>query len=114
MGVDRRRVRRYAPEIRQRPRSRPSLLTVVSGNTLDIGNVTLLVGDINGGDRINLLNVAILAYVLSLTNGELGFDSKADINSDGVVDIFDLVMVGNNFNCSLNHTTLRWQRWGRP
>jgi hypothetical protein len=56
----------------------------------------------------------MLGYVFPLTNGQTGFDPKSVINSNGVVDIFDVEMVGNNLGCLLNHTTLRGQRWGRP
>jgi hypothetical protein len=95
-------------------RAGPRLFTVTTGNTLDLGNVTLLGGDCNNDDKINILDAAIVAYVFALANVDPGFDSKADINGDGVVDIYDLVMVGNNFGCALDDVTIRCQRWDRP
>jgi hypothetical protein len=95
-------------------RAGPRLFTVITGQTLDLGNVTLLGGDCNNDDKINILDAAMVAFVFAVTNTQPGFDPKADINNDGVVDIYDLVMVGNNFGCSLGDTTLRCQRWDRP
>jgi len=95
-------------------RSGPKTYNVIAGSTLNVGNVTLLGGDCNNDDNINILDAAMVAYAFAFTNGQPGFDPKADINGDGAVDIFDLVMVGNNFGCGLTDASDRCQRWDRP
>ncbi|MBI4334247.1 MAG: hypothetical protein HY673_23565 [Chloroflexi bacterium] len=41
----------------------------------------------------------LMAVVASLNkkNGNPGFDAKADLNGDGIVDIYDLTIVGIHF-----------------
>ena len=95
-------------------RAGPRPFTVATGNTLNLGNVTLLGGDCDGDDNINIMDAAMVALSFALTSGRAGYEPRADINGDGVVDIYDLVMVGNNFGCSLTDPTARCQRWGRP
>ena len=95
-------------------RAGPQPFILAPGVTLDLVNVTLLGGDCNGDDKIDILDAAMLALSFALTNGQAGFEPRADINADGVVDIYDLVMVGNNFGCNLPDTSDRCQRWGRP
>jgi hypothetical protein len=95
-------------------RAGPRPFSVTTGNTLNLGNVLLLGGDCDGDDKINIMDAAMVALSFALLSGRAGFEPRADINGDGVVDIFDLVMVGNNFGCSLTDPTARCQRWGRP
>jgi hypothetical protein len=65
-------------------------------------------------DTIDITDGAIASASFGFGTGQVGFDARADINGDGVVDIFDLVMVGNNFGCSVADPTARCQRWNRP
>lgn len=95
-------------------RAGPRPFGISVGGTLNLGNVTLLGGDINGDDKINITDGAILAKSFARTRGPPEFTINADINDDGVVDIYDLVMVGNNFGCALADTSARCRRWGRP
>jgi hypothetical protein len=95
-------------------RAGPRPFNVVTGSTVDLGNVTLLGGDCDGDDKINIMDAAMVALSFAVTSSGAGFEPRADINGDGVVDIYDLVMVGNNFGCALADTTARCQRWGRP
>ena len=66
--------------------ARKALTQVPGSGSLDMGSVTLLAGDVNGDDRIDILD---LVSVFTQPEG--------DINEDGVRDIFDLVRVGTNF-----------------
>ena len=59
--------------------------------TVDLGTVTLLAGDVNGDDVVNILDVAHVA------NNFLTKDPSADLNADGLVNIFDLVVVASNY-----------------
>ncbi len=58
---------------------------------VDLGTVTLLAGDVNGDDVVNILDVAHVA------NNFLTKDPLADLNADGLVNIFDLVLVASNY-----------------
>jgi hypothetical protein len=88
--------------------------TVAGGGSLALPNVTLLGGDCNNDDGIDITDGAIASASFGFGTGQASFDVRADINGDGLVDIFDLVMVGNNFGCSVTDATARCQRWGRP
>ena len=58
----------------------------------DVGSLTLLGGDVNGDNIINIFDLAQIA-----ANYESS-DSTYDINGDGIVDIFDLTMTAINYN----------------
>ena len=58
---------------------------------LDIGEVELLGGDVNGDNRVDILDIAYVGYRFSTA------DARADLNQDGVIDILDLSLVGANF-----------------
>ena len=55
------------------------------------GVVTLLAGDINGDDIINILDLAYIAAKYR------GVDPLADLNADGRVDILDLALAASNY-----------------
>jgi YVTN family beta-propeller protein len=58
---------------------------------LDIGEIELLGGDVNGDNRIDILDISYVGYRFSTA------DAQADLNEDGVIDILDLSLVGANF-----------------
>jgi hypothetical protein len=86
---------------------------VIAGATTELPTVILLGGDCNSDDNINIVDAGIVSFSFGLSAGQFGFDPRADINNDGLVDIYDLVMVGNNFGCSITDFSLRCIRWGR-
>jgi hypothetical protein len=53
--------------------------------------VTLVPGDLNGDQRIDILDLATCAAKYGLA------DPLADVNGDGVVNLLDLVLIGANF-----------------
>jgi YVTN family beta-propeller protein len=68
---------------------------------LDMGEITLIGGDMNDDNEINILDLA-------LVGAQFGSDtSGADLNGDGTVDILDLTLVGANFGKS---GPVSWQR----
>jgi hypothetical protein len=67
----------------------------------DMGTLTLISGDVNGDNEINILDLSYVGAKFS------GTDAKADLNGDGVVDILDLTLVGANFGKS---GPVPWQR----
>jgi hypothetical protein len=68
---------------------RPVKLTV--GSAIDLGEVTLYGGDVNGDDRIDVRDLSYVAWHLNAD------DARADINGDGQVDILDLSLIAGNF-----------------
>jgi hypothetical protein len=88
--------------------------TVIAGQTTLLPSLVLLGGDCDGDDRINILDAGIVSFSFGLDEGQPDFDSRADINGDTIVDIYDLVMIGNNFGCSIADLTPRCARWDRP
>jgi YVTN family beta-propeller protein len=58
---------------------------------LDMPEIVLSGGDINGDNQIDILDLSYVGYRFA------GDDLLADLNRDGVVDILDLSLVGANF-----------------
>jgi hypothetical protein len=79
----------FAPGYLVAQANRPVKLTV--GSVIRLGEATLAGGDANGDNRIDIRDLAYVAYHAD------GYDAKADINGDGRVDILDLSMIAENF-----------------
>jgi len=58
---------------------------------IDLGKITLLAGDLNQDNVIDILD---LAYVSNHLYAE---DILADLNGDGVTDVLDLTLVASNY-----------------
>ncbi|MYM94501.1 hypothetical protein GTP90_11590 [Rugamonas sp. FT81W] len=59
----------------------------------DVSNANFtirLVGDVNGDGAVNCDDLAIIKAALGKRTGQAGFDARADLNKDGVVDARDL------------------------
>ncbi|WP_445233252.1 M12 family metallo-peptidase [Duganella rhizosphaerae] len=59
----------------------------------DVSNANFtirLVGDVNGDGAVNCDDLAIIKAALGKRSGQAGFDARADLNKDGVVDARDL------------------------
>ena len=61
------------------------------GDTANLGAITLLAGDVNGDDIINIFD---LVY---MSNRYQTDDATADLNADGAVNVIDLVLAANNY-----------------
>ena len=68
---------------------RPIKLT--TGAIVDVGEIVLLGGDVNGDDSIDVRDLSFVAWHLD------DDDPQADINGDGDVDILDLSLLATNF-----------------
>jgi hypothetical protein len=64
---------------------------VTLDTVVDAGAVTLVGGDVNGDQAIDIRDVSYVAYHFDQ------YDPQADVNGDGVVDILDLTLVAGNF-----------------
>jgi hypothetical protein len=69
--------------------SRPIKLTV--GSEVNLGEITLVGGDVNQDNKIDIRDLSYVAYHLDQT------DAQSDINGDGRVDILDLTLIAGNF-----------------
>ena len=63
---------------------------VTMDGIVDAGSVTLLGGDANGDNRIDIRDLSFIAWHFDK------YDPAADINKDGVVDISDLTLAASN------------------
>ncbi|MBI1877771.1 MAG: hypothetical protein HYR94_06010, partial [Chloroflexi bacterium] len=61
------------------------------GQIASLGMITLLAGDVNADNRIDILDMAYIAKFYH------SGDSLADLNGDGAVNIFDLVLAASNY-----------------
>jgi hypothetical protein len=68
---------------------RPIRMTV--DTVIDVGEITLYGGDANGDNRIDIRDLAYVAWHFD------DYETKADINQDGQVDILDLTLTAGNF-----------------
>lgn len=72
-----------------------------SGASLDLGEMALVGGDLNGDNRIDILDLSYIGYRFATA------DAGADLNGDGVVNILDLTLVGGHFGQT---GPVRWNR----
>ena len=52
-----------------------------------------VIGDVNGDGSVTCADVAVVRASLGKRTGQVGFDPRADLNRDGVVDIRDVAFV---------------------
>lgn len=80
------------------------LRKVVSGVNTTSGtatlNVTLLGGDANGDNAVDVFDLADLISSFDKSVGDAGFLAGADFNNDGSVDVLDLDVLVRNFDQS--------------
>ncbi len=60
----------------------------------------LLPGDATGDGHVDALDLALVASALNTKPPAV---STADLNNDGIVDVYDLVIVGRNYGATRNH-----------
>jgi peptide/nickel transport system substrate-binding protein len=58
----------------------------------------LLVGDINGDGRVDILDAIALSNAFLSTPGGAHWNPACDINNDGTVNILDAILLANHFN----------------
>lgn len=71
--------------------SDPVEIVDADGQTVQVGDIDLLAGDVNGDDEIDILDLAQIAASYATDN------NAADLNGDGQVDVLDLVAAAGNF-----------------
>jgi hypothetical protein len=51
-------------------------------------------GDLNADLKVDCSDIAIIKAAFGKVSGQAGFDARADVNFDGVIDVRDLAYVG--------------------
>jgi hypothetical protein len=73
--------------------------TDTADNTFVNGAVKVaIVGDINGGGQVNILDAILLGNAFDSAPGEPAWSPNADLNGDGYVNILDAIILGNHFD----------------
>jgi hypothetical protein len=67
---------------------------------LDMG--TLLAGDANGDNSIDILDFSLLASHYGTSRGQPGYNSRPDFNNDGTIGILDFSLLATNYGKSGN------------
>jgi hypothetical protein len=73
-------------------------VTVLAGQTLSLPDVTLLGGDVNQDDHIELADAALIGQAWNSTPTSPNWDARADITDDDNVNILDMVAVQFNWD----------------
>lgn len=76
--------------------NRTKIVTMDANITLT-GVFTLLLGDLNGDEIIDIYDAIELAGSFGSELGETRWDPEADVNKDGVIDIFDAILLVADF-----------------
>ena len=61
-------------------------------------SATLLTGDINGDNMVDLRDFSLLAKAFNSTSASASWNPNADLNCDGIVDLQDFSLLAANFN----------------
>ena len=54
--------------------------------------------DVNEDGVVNLLDITRSQRYYGMREGDQGWYARADVNSDGTVDVSDLILILNNFS----------------
>jgi hypothetical protein len=65
----------------------------INWTTTVLKEVTLIPGDVNGDDVIDIVD----ATAIGLAFGQTTTDKTVDLNRDGTVDVYDLILLSRNF-----------------
>jgi parallel beta-helix repeat protein len=73
----------------------------VEGNDTDhyplMRSYVYVLGDLNNDDKVNMIDIGIVASAFGSFPGHMRWKPEADINQDGIIDIRDIAIVARNF-----------------
>jgi hypothetical protein len=69
-------------------------------------NASVLVGDVNGDQTVNMEDLVIAAHAFGSYPGHPRWNSPADVNSDGKVDMKDLCIIAKHFGKTTDATVI--------
>ncbi len=70
----------------------------VSVNNITGANITLLAGDVNNDNAVDISDLLLLIAAYNQISPAAGYSLAADLNGDGTNDITDLLMLIGNYN----------------
>ena len=56
-----------------------------------------ITGDVNGDGQVNLKDFFTACRAFGATSGSPRYNANADLNSDGIIDMLDLLIIRANF-----------------
>lgn len=74
----------------------------LSDNTVDMGSITLIPGDVNGDNVIDSSDLELVNGLIGKRYGEDGYLINADINADKVINAADAALVSANMGKTSN------------
>lgn len=69
----------------------------LAGGTQNLGGLTLINGDCDHSNIVDLGDFDVLADTFGLESGDAGFDLRGDLNQDSVVDLGDFDILSGSF-----------------
>ncbi len=84
--------------------TKPSYTGTTVGPSTGMGFFTAyakLLGDVNGDNKVDIRDVALVAYAYASRTGDTRWNPAADFNNDGVIDINDVAIVALYYGTSL-------------
>jgi hypothetical protein len=72
-------------------------VTILSDQNVQLPDVILLAGDVNQDGFIELADSELIGYAWNAVHGSPCWDSRADLNNDGQINILDMVAVQFNW-----------------
>jgi hypothetical protein len=73
--------------------STASFVLTLSPSGSILGSLNPIIGDVNGDAVVDCSDVAVVRCALGKRTGQAGFDGRADVNADRMVDVRDLDFV---------------------
>ena len=70
----------------------------LTGGDVTNFSATLLAGDANGDNHVNIIDLGLLADHYNSVLGDGVYDPQEDFNGDGHIDIVDLGILADNYN----------------
>lgn len=64
---------------------------------LDLGLISLLAGDLNNDNKIDLTDLTLLSLAYQTKPGDYNWNPFADLNGDGLINMFDLTVLTQNY-----------------
>ncbi len=73
---------------------------VITAPSTDVDMGTLLEGDADGSNVVNLDDFSLLAKTYGKSTGESGYDARADFDGNGIINIADFSLLAANYGKS--------------